>query len=154
MMAIAEQDRLKLEAELADVVAILMDSYDSGGTGLAPPITQAYAARIAHIGEQAKDAGLAGLSLACSVLQQRLQPYSDRPAGGTIQELLEEWPVLAMSYLAEPADEQQLHDLLQHLQSDAWELPLPDTALEQLDLLLGDASNDSMLTDSTEPAGV
>ena len=121
MIALAEPDRLALEAELAEVVAILMDGLDDHGAGgLALSTLQAYAKRIDNFEQQAHAHGLQGLRQVCQILQRRLNSYQDASSNTALREVLEEWPVLAMGYLADPTDEQYVDILLENLQSPAW----------------------------------
>ena len=139
MIALAEQDRLALEAELAELVAILMDSQgnDSAG-GLALSTLQAYAKRLNNFGRQANIHGLHGLSQLCQVLQQRLESIQAPFADPAARELLEEWPILAMGYLADPADEQYISILLENLQAPAWGEPLAENVLHDIQQAFAD----------------
>lgn len=130
MNALAEQDQLALEAQLADVVAILMESPDDA---LPDATVQAYAERIGNLRHQAEALQLHDFSLACQLFQQRLLTDPEQVANN--RELLEEWPMLAIGYLAEPDDGAQLDALLHNVQSEAWGEPL--------DLTIAQAATDS-----------
>lgn len=107
-------------------------------------ILSRYSELVQRIGELAWNSGLPALQSVCAILETNLMLLGEEGRALTSgeRELLEEWPMLLLSYQIHHADRESSNALLQHLSSGAWPMPLPEaSAAEELPALMGESAS-------------
>ena len=126
---ISEAQAATLESEVAAILGILEALAAAGDSAVdCADLLRHYAGQIERIALMAGEAGLSGLQDAGLLFQEKLVELAlcVRPLTADESPVLEEWPMLAISYLAAPGDPETSALLTAHLQNPVWNAPLPD----------------------------
>ena len=138
-LIITEEQAATLESEVAAILGILEALAAAGDSAVdCADLLRGYAGQIERIALAVDEAGLHGLHAVCGRFREQLAERALRVEPLTADESqgLEEWPMLAISYLMAPGDPESSAMLTAHLQNPIWSAPLPDAdAAILLDLL-------------------
>ena len=128
-LIISEAQAATLESEVAAILGILEALAAAGDNAVdCADLLRRYAGQVEQIALMAGEAGLSGLQDAGLLFQEKLVELAlcVRPLTADESQGLEEWPMLAISYLAAPGDPETSAMLTAHLQNPIWNAPLPD----------------------------
>ncbi|MDG4596077.1 MAG: response regulator [Candidatus Contendobacter sp.] len=145
-MLISEEQVAALEAQVAELLGLL-ELLDEEGVAEG---VRRYAEQVGYISGTADNAGLPGLRETCRLFQDHLADLSGggRDLSDAERERLEEWPILVIGYLGDPADPAVSEPLVDHLSSPIWSAPLTTEQARALRALL---AGETLATES-EPA--
>ncbi|MFO1424637.1 MAG: response regulator [Candidatus Competibacteraceae bacterium] len=142
-MLISEEQIAALEAQVAELLGLL-ELLDEDGVAEG---VRRYAEQVGYIGGTADNAGFPGLREICRSFQDHLADLSGggRDLSDAERERLEEWPILVIGYLGDPADPAVSEPLVDHLSSPIWSAPL---TAEQARVLRALLAGETLATES------
>ncbi|MEW5757501.1 MAG: hybrid sensor histidine kinase/response regulator [Pseudomonadota bacterium] len=132
VLGILQEELAEVSGELSTLAAVI--TAPDADMAAVMEATAHYSEIVERIVTASESLGMSGLRDVCNFVNQNISVIATSDADVRCQagEILAQWPLLVLSYLSAPTDEQLCLSVITHLQSTQWPEPLDDQGARHL----------------------